>query len=511
MKKFFNTAGACQPDIHYTVWREEGVKPILALVEQRKYFTHHAPRQSGKTTLLRELCRKLNGEGKYLAMHITVEDAQAAKNNILAAHLAILDAMQHALSVSLVQQPESDFPSARVFANELHAVRNCLQVWSKVSNKPIVLVIDEIDSMGGESLIALLRQLRAGYDQRPQAFPQSIILNGVRDLKDYRIYSKEEDTWLTGGSCFNIKAESVRLGNFTLDNVRELFFQHEQEHGQKLAPGLLEKIYELTQGQPWLCNALGEQMCHKLFPNDLVLGEKHLHEAKEALILSRATHIDQLYYRLDDPRIRQIVIPMLAGDSVGHIPAEDIEYAIDLGLLHPDSKTYRIANPLYKEILPREMTYTLQKTITEDPKWYTSPDGKLNYQKVMDEFVQFWREHGHKEFYIREISSHILFMAWLQRLVNGGGTIHREYALGRKRLDILVEFAGQKFVSEIKLYKGPKTLGQGLNQITEYLDQIGLESGYLMIFKDTIATDDDSRYRIETLTHQGKTVQVYWL
>ncbi|MBW7877653.1 MAG: ATP-binding protein, partial [Candidatus Cloacimonetes bacterium] len=386
MKKFFNTAGPNVPRLHYTVWREDGAKPILELIEQEKYFTHHAPRQSGKTTLLQELCKKLNQEGKYLGIHITVEDAQAAKNNVLAANWAILDALQFALSSSLMDQSKEDFIPSRTFAEDFHGIRSCLQAWSQSSKKPIVLVIDEIDSMAGESLIALLRQLRAGYALRPKAFPQSIILNGVRDLKDYRIYSKEEDTWLTGGSCFNIKAESVRLGNFTLENVRELFSQHEAEHNQKLAPGLVETIYELTQGQPWLCNALGEQMCHKLFPEVLVLDENHLHEAKEALILSRATHIDQLYYRLEDPRIRQIVIPMLKGDESFHFPAEDIEYARDLGLLHPDSKTLRIANPLYKEILPREMTYTIQQSFTEEPEWYKNPNGTLNYKKLMDKF-----------------------------------------------------------------------------------------------------------------------------
>ncbi|MBW7875937.1 MAG: ATP-binding protein [Candidatus Cloacimonetes bacterium] len=506
MKKFFNTAGPNVPRLHYTVWREDGAKPILELIEQEKYFTHHAPRQSGKTTLLQELCKKLNREGKYLALNITVESAQAARDNVLEANRVVLHALKASLEAQGITAPEieSYFPDKN--SVELYLKKLC-----EKSPKPVILIIDEIDSMAGESLIALLRQLRAGYALRPGSFPQSIILNGVRDLKDYRIYSSKEDTWLTGGSCFNIKAASVRLGNFTLENVRDLFFQHETEHNQKLAPGLVETIYELTQGQPWLCNALGEQMCHKLFPREPVLTEHHLHEAKEALILSRATHIDQLYYRLEDPRIRQIVIPMLKGEESFNFPAEDIEYAKDLGLLHPDSKTLRIANPLYKEILPREMTYTIQQSFTEEPEWYKNPNGTLNYQKLMDRFVEFWREHGHKEFYDLEITPHTLFMAWLQRLVNGGSTILREYALGRKRLDILVTFAGERFVSEIKLYRGEKTLSDGLNQICEYLDQIGLSEGYLMIFQKNLATDEDSRYRVEAMEHLSKRVFVYWL
>ena len=510
MKKFFNTAGANQPRLHYTVARPFGSKPILELIEQEKYFTHHAPRQSGKTTLLREICRQLNSEGKYLALHITVESAQSARDDVLKANQVVLQALQLSLELTLPNEFQQ-FAHSDSFLNQSSGVQNCLSQWSKTSEKPIVLMIDEIDAMAGESLIALLRQLRAGYDQRPHAFPQSVILNGVRDLKDYRIYSKKEDIWLTGGSCFNIKAKSVRLGNFTLQNVSELFSQHEAERGQKLVPGLVEKIFELTQGQPWLCNALGEQMCFELFPDEPLLNEQHLFEAKEALIVSRATHIDQLYYRLEDSRIRQIVIPMLLGEDVSRFPQEDLEYATDLGLLHPDSKTIQIANPLYKEILPREMTYALQRGMAYESKWYENPNGSLNYHKLMNEFVQFWREHGQKEFYALEITPHVLFMAWLQRLVNGGGTIHREYALGRKRMDILVEFAGEKFVSEIKLYRGEKTLSDGLNQICEYLNQIGISEGYLMIFLEPLATDEDSRYRVETVKHLGKNIQVYWL
>lgn len=505
MKKFFNTAGANQSRLHYTVWRPLGAQPVLALIEQEKYFTHHAPRQSGKTTLLREICHRLNHEGRYLALHITVESAQAARDNVLEANRVILHALQHCV------KPHLSGPEIIPLFPEKNAVELYLRKLSEISERPVVLVIDEIDAMAGESLIALLRQLRAGYDQRPKAFPQSIILNGVRDLKDYRIYSSKEDTWLTGGSCFNIKAKSVRLGNFTQNDVNELFAQHEKEYGQKLATGLPEKIFELTQGQPWLCNALGEQMCFELFPNEPVLHEKHLHEAKEALILSRSTHIDQLYYRLEDQRIRQIVIPMLAGDDVSKFPIEDLEYARDLGLLHPDTKVVKIANPLYKEVLPREMTYALEHGMAFEQKWYLNSDGSLNYRKLMDGFVQFWREHGQVEFYALEITPHVLFMAWLQRLVNGGGTIQREYALGRRRLDILVEFAGKKFVSEIKIYRGDKSLAEGLDQITEYLDQIGLSEGYLMLFAKTLATDEETRYRIEEVGHKGKTVLVYWL
>ncbi|MBW7875942.1 MAG: AAA family ATPase, partial [Candidatus Cloacimonetes bacterium] len=162
MKKFFNTAGANQPRLHYTVWREDGVRPILELIEQEKYFTHHAPRQSGKTTLLRELCKKLNAEGRYLAIHISVEDAQSARHDVIEANHCVLRALN--TGILFDESLASSLPKIEQFFDQSNGVRSCLEGWSRVSKKPIVLIIDEIDTMAGESLIALLRQLRAGYD-----------------------------------------------------------------------------------------------------------------------------------------------------------------------------------------------------------------------------------------------------------------------------------------------------------------------------------------------------------
>lgn len=81
-----------------------------------------------------------------------------------------------------------------------------------------MLLLDEVDALVGDTLISLLRQLRAGYTQRPAAFPQTIILCGVRDLRDYRIHASSESEPVTGGSAFNIKAESLRLGDFNAND-----------------------------------------------------------------------------------------------------------------------------------------------------------------------------------------------------------------------------------------------------------------------------------------------------
>jgi len=122
------------------------------------------------------------------------------------------------------------------------ALREALTRWSEAAAKPLVLLIDEIDALIGDALLSVLRQLRAGYDRRPGEFPQSVVLCGVRDVRDYRIRSSSENSVIAGGSAFNVRAESMRLGNFTDAEVRALLAQHTMETGQAFTPEALDTV-----------------------------------------------------------------------------------------------------------------------------------------------------------------------------------------------------------------------------------------------------------------------------
>ena len=162
--------------------------------------------------------------------------------------------------------------------------------WAEADPRPAVLLIDEIDTLVGDTLIAVLRQLRAGYDERPGGFPQSVILCGVRDVRDYRIRSSAEHTVITGGSAFNVKAASLRIGDFSETEVRRLLAEHTADTGQRFAAAALQAAWELTAGQPWLVNALAPEA---------------VHAARERIILRRETHLDQLTDKLQEERVRR--------------------------------------------------------------------------------------------------------------------------------------------------------------------------------------------------------------
>ena len=126
-----------------------------------------------------------------------------------------------------------------------------------------MLLIDEIDALVGDTLIAVLRQLCAGYPERPRRFPQSVVLCGVRDVRDHRFRSGAENAIVAGGSAFNVRAASLRLGDFSQAGVESLLAQHTAETGQAFTVEARAAIWDLTQGQPWLVNALAYEACFR--------------------------------------------------------------------------------------------------------------------------------------------------------------------------------------------------------------------------------------------------------
>lgn len=524
MERFFNTAGPIKPEYHYCIPPIErfDLDEIEMLIAQGKYFVLHAPRQVGKTSYLLALAEYLNNRGKYRAVYINVEGGQAARENVLEVMRSILGELCSRARIMLGDEfPYSVLSQSLEIGGSGGALNMLLTSWATNDERPIILFVDEIDSLVGDSLLSVLRQLRAGYDKRPESYPQSIILCGVRDVRDYRIHSTERKEAVTGGSAFNIRAVSLRMGDFNRDEVERLYAEHTAVTGQIFEEGVTDLVWQLTSGQPWLVNALGYEVCFAMKPNrdrsKMITAEMILN-AKENLILRRETHLDQLVHKLEEERVRRVIEPILSGEGEPEsVPGDDLQYVADLGLITID-KQWRIANEIYKEVIPRELTYTTQTSIIHDAEWYVTDDGSLDMPKLLGAFQQFFREHSEswvERFDYKEAGPQLLLQAFLQRIVNGGGQIHREYGLGRRRTDLLLVWptqnGEQRVVLELKIqYKSlAETESKGIEQTAWYMDRVNADEGHLLIFNRNSKIDWEQKIFSKTKNIESKEIQIW--
>ena len=507
VERFFNTTGPVFPARHYSIppLGRLDLDEVLRLIRDERYFVLHAPRQTGKTSALLALRDLLNERGAYRCVYTNVETGQTARGDVAAGMRTVLAELSERALVSLGDGfLDGTWERTLDRAGPHGALRQALGRWSLNDPKPLVLLIDEIDTLVGDTLISVLRQLRAGYDMRPAAFPQSVILCGVRDVRDYRIHSESAGEIITGGSAFNIKAESLRLGDFDQADARNLLGQHTAQTGQAFTEAALAAVWDQSQGQPWLVNALAYEACFRNKAGrdrSRAIDEEAVMDAREALVLGRQTHLDQLAKKLDEERVRRVIEPVLSGDAGGADRAspDDVEYVRDLGLLALDG-TARIANPIYREVIPRELMYAREAEIAHETEWYVKEDGDLDMDGLLKGFQGFFREHSEhwmERFQYKEAGPQLLLQAFLQRIVNGGGRIEREYALGRRRTDLLIVWSpvrpgdaadpgtpARRHVVECKVLRGSleATVREGVAQTLDYMDRCRAESGHLVIF-----------------------------
>ncbi|MCL2380202.1 MAG: PD-(D/E)XK nuclease domain-containing protein [Treponema sp.] len=487
--RFFNTTGPCNPCDHYMLPPADRLvgAQIHRYIRDSLYWVLHAPRQTGKTTFLQSWAREINSGAEAVACYVSVERCQGIPD-IQRAMPGVCESIVHwAENYGLPPPPlGNEQPQSQVGA----ALRN----WSAlVAPKPLVVLFDEVDVLEGEAVISFLRQLRDGFAGRGVGkFPVSIALVGMRDLKDY-ITATKGGIAPNPGSPFNIKSDSAVLSNFSVSDIEKLFAQRTEETGQTIHRDALEYAHEQSRGQPWIVNSLFMRATM------LVLDETsaetvtlaHVKEARDQMVLARETHLDALAYRMENPGIRKVMESLIAGASDPLLAdGEAFRLCLDLGLVTKEKGTPSVANPIYREVLARHLTYSPQLAMPE-PDWqWEKQDGSLDMDALLKEFQKFWRRNSElweQKMNYTEAFPHLLLMAFLQRVLNGGGRIDREYAAGRGRMDLAVEYNGKTYIVEIKLihsHDSPAEVqGEGLQQIARYRDKIDAASpAYLVIF-----------------------------
>jgi hypothetical protein len=431
--------------------------------------------------------REINREAEGLACYVTLETGQGVPE-VERAMPTLVCAIQAAAQKFGFPVPKGDDE------NPFSQVSSLLSNWARLlAPKPLIVLFDEVDVLTGEALISFLRQLRSGFATRgPGIFPVSITLVGMRDLKDYITVAKDGIA-PNPGSPFNIKADSVRLSNFEQEDIAKLFALRTEETGQHITEAALHYVYEQSRGQPWIVNSLFMRATMRVLDEQSreTVTLEHIMQAREQMILARETHLDALAFRIKHPPIRKVMETLMTGDVDLDLPeSEGFPLCMDLGLVSIENGTAVVANPIYREVLARQMTYGPQLAIPAPEFRWENAEGSLDMDTLLKEFQQFWRENSEiweeKSDYT-EAFPHLLLMAFLQRVLNGGGWIEREYAAGWGRMDLYVEYNRGRYIVEVKLVQEKQGLepvkAKGLSQIRKYRDTRAPGApAYLVIF-----------------------------
>lgn len=487
---------------------------IARLIDGKQFFLIHAPRQTGKTTFLHSLAHRLNKEGKYVATVCSLESAGYPSISVEDANMAFIQSMHRTASLFLDETTMPPHPDS--YSKNATLLHKYLTDWCRALPKPLVLLLDEVDALYDDVLISTLRQLRDGFQTRPVHFPQSVALVGLRDIREYKMRARADNPSIGAGSPFNVKAESFFLPVFSLEEVRGLLQQHTDDTGQVFSETVIQKLYEFSGGQPWLTNALANEIVAKMLKNDFSreITTEMVEQAKERLIEQRQTHLDSLADKVKEERVRRILMSVITGDA----PAfdgfdDDMRYCRDLGIISQDDPI-RFANPIYREIITRIMNSGFQRGINQDiaqTSWYLHPDGSLDMDKLLDAFVTFYRRHSEswlERFQYKEAGHQLLLMAFLQRIINGGGRIEREMAVGNGRTDMAIFWKDQVIPIELKMNHDKWSEPEGIQQIARYMDKLGQKHGYLVLFEKKSSEELPWEVRIRREVHEvdGKEV-----
>ena len=521
MERFFNIAGPCVAAKHYMLPATERLPEVLSLIRKELYFVIHAPRQSGKTTALKQFVRDINGSGERIALYCSLEALQ----NVARVETAM------PMVISLVCEAMRIVPVLSGFADELDEMRKksspsddaakgvmtFLSAMAAKCEKPLVIFFDEADCLCGDPLIAFLRQLRNGYINREEApFPASLALVGLRNIKDYKMRVRPDGASVGQSSPFNVITKVLPMRLFSPEEMRALYAQHTDATGQVFEVDALANAYRFSGGQPYLVNALARWCVEEIHRDDYSqpITGADMAEAKEKIIREQGTHLDSLLEKLDEPRVRAVIEPVMLGkDVILDDMQDDVRYVLDLGLVKSVDGAFVPANPMYAEIIGRYLSHGIQermKRVIPETPWVK--DDGLDMAGLMKAFQQFWRENADANavpYGYREAYPHLVLQAFLQRIVNGGGQIVREMALGSGRLDLGVHFRGAVYAVEVKTrtyYE--KSHEKAYDQIAGYMDRLGQTEGWLVVVDADLTKPWDAKIATEDVVWQGKSVHV---
>lgn len=516
----FGTFGPVYPDINYVVSRSEVLADYINRVKQGRYIVLFAPRQTGKTTLFRNVLDALEAEGNsYLPIHLNFEgyvDTNADTfypslgREICRQIIHILEKRKENPSDNLLLFIErtriTDSISMREFFESLGVL---------LQNQRFTIIIDEFDGIPPDALRGFLDILRQIYlsNTNPKC-PYSVGIVGVKNITQLN-YDRSI-------SPFNIQDE-FRLSNFSLAQVEELYSQYTVETGQTLIPDVIDAIHKQTAGQPFLVNRFGQILTDELeIPKSETIQMHHFNKAYKKILKEQNTNISHFITNIRrDPRFEKLLMRITFYEERRHFILDDeiISELATYGIIGEDEDGMcQILNPIYFH----RILLTFQPLINglEDQYFaedgamdfteYVSPNGQLQMRTLIHDFKDFIARAGYRILQVpdtpQEFVGQYLLFTYLDEFAKiVRAMMYLEVPVGRGRADLIIRYNEHKYIIETKVWRTEKTYQAGKQQLAAYLRLEDATEGFYIVFDYR----ENAISQVESETFDGITIQSY--
>lgn len=503
--KEFNTTAVCIPSKHYMVDLSERVKAIKHLVDGGKYFTINRARQYGKTTTLTALRKELSHEYSVLSI-----DFQGLGNASFQTEekfcRGFVGLILNKLEYDLISIPDDitvqlkNFVSDNEEKNKLEDLMRILRRWCVRSKHPIVLIIDEVDSAtNNQVFLDFLAQLRDGYisrdtDETP-AF-KSVILAGVTDIKHLKSKIRSNDE-SKENSPWNIATDFTIDMSLSEKGIKGMLDEYEADHHTGMDTEIIAKsIREYTNGYPFLvsriCQLIDENVSKTMSLSE-AWTRNGMDEAVKLILAENNTLFQSLTKNLNNyPELKSAIRSILMeGTKLAWNPDQrDIVNLQMYGLIRNVHNTVRVANRIFETRLynlflsDEELKNNVFSREGELAKNQFVTDGRLNMRLIMERFIETYTQiFGSLEDKFKEKDGREQFLLYLKPIINGTGNYYIEaQTRDQTRTDVIVDYLGQQYIIELKIWRGSRYNADGEKQISEYLDYWNLNTGYMLSF-----------------------------
>ena len=469
-------------------------------VDRGKYFAINRGRQYGKTTTLKALAKYLKEDYTVISLDfqmLSTSCFESEERFVKSFSRYFISAAGKNVDSSVLNKLEALAGDGQLGMDEMFMQISdicgaCL--------RPVVMMIDEVDSASNNQVFLDFLALLRGYylERKSKPIFHSVILAGVYDIKNLKLKIRP-DSEHQYNSPWNIAAAFNIDMSFSVGQISSMLKEHEEDYHTGMDRDAVSWcIYEYTSGYPYLvsaiCKLLDEEICGtKEFENLSDAWTKEgVTEAVALLLKEKTSLFESMVRQLDIYKdLRDMIEKILyQGEQIFYSPdVKSVNIGMMFGLLKEEKNHVLISNRIFEMRLLN--MFVAEEAIKSEAYQYGQRDrnqfiinGRLNMEQVLRKFVEYFHDvYGENDEKFVENYGRKFFLLYLKPIINGTGNYYLEaQTRDAARTDVVVDYRGEQFIVEMKIWHGKEYNERGEKQLTEYLDYYHLKKGYMLSF-----------------------------